>query len=287
MSLLDLILPTPAKAQEQLTTIIAKQMLNIMSKSKFSAAASVQQTATIYASGSSKITNVSIIQAANINTTAFLSDQTVLDLKSDLKDSLKNVISNESSNMPFGREQNVNTRISNVVDKSIEENFSHENMVALNSATNQVAAITAVQSGQISDAQIQQRADIITKFTNTVALDIASQLIGTTTTDTSQSTKTNNFLAEIIATAGSFVSNLLSAPLMIFMVLIVIVVIGAIIYKLRGGSFSDLAKDVGSVTPAGRMAGKVAGKKSAGSSADPTVGALEKMIADLPPVGAT
>ena len=130
MGLLDLLLPTPAKQQEQLSTLIQKQVTDIMSSNKFGSASAITQNIDIVAMGpGSKISGVNIKQVASINVTAFLNDKTSLELKSDLKEKLTNSIKNAASNMPLGQEQNVNTKIANVVDKSIETKFSRESMV--------------------------------------------------------------------------------------------------------------------------------------------------------------
>jgi hypothetical protein len=272
MSLADWFLPTPAKQQEQMTTVIAKQIMAVMSSSKFSSGSAITQRASISASGNAKITNSTIMQAATINTAAFLSDQTNLQLQSDLKDSLKNTIANQASNMPLGKEPNVNTKIASVVDKSIEQNFKYENMVQLNQSANQVADITAVNSGQISGGVISQRADVIAKFTNQVARDIASQLISTTDVTNTSDTKTTNFIAETVTSFGNAISGLftgiLSSPVMMVVAVIAVIMI-AIIVRQRANQMGPMP---GMIMPP---------MSSAPLPASPPAPAMEP----LPPVG--
>jgi hypothetical protein len=246
MSLLDMILPTPAKQQQQLSQDISNQVLSVMSQSKFQAAAAITQSATITATGTSKISGVNINQTASINIGAFLSQQTNAQLQSDLKDALTNTITNDSSNMPFGKEPNVNTTISNIVNHSITSNFSVENMSQLNNAINQSVNITAVDAATLANIQIAQKADLITKFSNQVGTDIATKLMGSYTSNSGTTTKTSNFISDTIGAVGGAISSVIGAgamaifagPAMLFIMLIVVVLIA--VWIVRGGGSHEL-----------------------------------------------
>jgi hypothetical protein len=238
MGLLDLILPTPATQQEQLTTLIQKQITDTMSSSKFSSASAVTQTANITAVGAGSVNSgVNIQQVANINVSAFLNDATALNLKSDLKNNLTNSIKNQASNMPLGQQQNVNTKIASVVDKSIETKFSHDAMMELNNAVNQAVNVAAVAGGVNTDISVYQKADVITKFSNSVATDIATQLVGSDTVSNTSDTKTTNFLSETIGAIGGAIASVLAGawagPVMMFAMFMAVVLIG--IWIVRGG----------------------------------------------------
>lgn len=237
----DLFSPTPVKQQEQLNTLIQKQITDVMSSSKFGSASAITQTVSISAIGPGSVNSgVDIKQVASINVTAFLNDKTAIELKSDLKEKLVNSIKNEASNMPLGQEQNVNTKIANVVDKSIETKFSHESMVELNNAINQSASVLALAGGVNTDIAVYQKADTITKFTGSVATDISSQLIGNTDISNTSDTKTTNFLAETIGAIGGAISSVLmgawAGPVMMFAMFMAVVLIG--VWIVRGGGSS-------------------------------------------------
>ncbi len=290
MSLLGLLVGTKPTQQAQLNTVIAKQILTVMSSSKYQGSAAITQTANIIASGTSKITNTSVDQSANINTAVFLNDATTTELKSDLSESLKNTISNEASNMPFGQQQNVNTMISNVVDKSIEQNFTHDQMVALNSAATQTANVVGLQAGQISGVTVNQTASVVTQFAQSVANNISTQLVGTTDVANTSTMKTTNFISEIIGSIGSVFSGLMTAPLIAFVVIIAIIIIIALIFKMSGGSFSGLAGSAIAMTPQARALAAAqarAAKKvpvAIPVIGPPVEGAID--VSTLPPVGA-
>lgn len=245
MGILDAIFPTPATQQSQLNTIIAKQVVNVMSSKKFSSATAITQSASTVAIGSgSKISGVTIDQVASINTAAFLSDSTMLSLKSDLKEAISNAIKNEASNMPFGQQQNVNTTISNVVDKSIETNITHDTILQLNNAINQSYSAVALSGGEIDAIKVAQKADVISTFTNEIANDISTKLIGNAGVTNVSDTKTTNFLAETIGAVGNaitgFFSGLLQSaligPLLLFGMFLGVVLLGLYIARGRGGS---------------------------------------------------
>jgi len=253
---------TPANTQEQLTTLIQKQVIDIMSSSKFGSAAAITQSVDIAAIGAdSKNTGVDIKQVANINVSAFLNDKTALELKSDLKEKLTNSIKNEASNMPFGQQQNVNTKIANVVDKSIESKFSREAIVELNNAVNQSVKLAAVAGGVNQDIAVYQKADVIAKFSSAVATDIATQLVGDNVTTNVSETKTTNFLAETVGAVGKAIGDTIkglltgvyAGPVMMFVMFMCVVLVG--IYIARGGSkptvvYRQAVGPAGGTTPA-------------------------------------
>ncbi len=247
MGVLDFLLPTPATQQQQLTTLIQKQVTDIMSDSKFGSASAVTQSANVTAVGPGSVNSgIDISQIATINTAAFLNDNTALQLKSDLKEKLTNSIQNQASNMPFGQQQNVNTTIANVVDKSIETKFSRESLMELNNAVNQTASVAAVAGGTNTDIAIAQKADVITKFSSSVGTDIATQLTGNNTTSNTSDTKTTNFLSETIASVGSAISSVIgglftgiyAGPVIMFAMFMCVVF--AAVYIMKGGSHSAL-----------------------------------------------
>lgn len=235
------VLSGPATQQTQLNTLIAKQITNVMKQQKFGSASAVTQSTNIVAVGpNSKVKDVDINQVASINTAAFLNDATRLDLMSDLKEKLTNSIKNEASNMPFGQQQNVDTTIANVVDKSVETKFSHESMVELNSAVNQSVNVMAGMGGEIESVKVVQKANVIQTFTNDVATDISTKLIGNTGIDNKNDTKTTNFVAETIGAVGSAITGFFSGilqsaligPLLLFGMFLGVVLLA--LYIARG-----------------------------------------------------
>lgn len=238
----------PATQQTQLTNLIAKQIVNVMSSQKFGSATAITQNVSIAAVGQgSKASGITIDQMASINTAAFLNDATMLNLKSDLKDAISNAIKNEASNMPFGQTQNVNTMISNTVDKSIETNITHDTMLQLNNAINQsvsvVAAAGGVAGGEGADAiKVAQKADVISTFTNTIANDISTKLIGTTGVSNTTDTKTTNFVAETVGAIGNAITGFFSGilqsaligPLLLFGMFLGVVLLALYIARGRG-----------------------------------------------------
>lgn len=229
--------------QEQLTTLIQKQIVDVMSNQKFKSASSISQTTNIIALGKeSKNTGVDIKQVASINTTAFLNDKTALELKSDLKDKIANSIKNEASDNPLGKQQNVNTKIANVVDKSIETKFSRESLIELNNSVNQAVNVAAIAGGENTVISVYQKGDVIAQFTSDVATDIASQLIGSSDVDNKSDMKTTNFFSETIASIGKAVGDVMSSvltgvyagPVIMFVMFMCVVLIA--IYIAKGGS---------------------------------------------------
>lgn len=229
----------PATYQKQLNTLIAKQIVNVMSSKKFNSASAITQSVSLVAIGKdSKVSGITIDQLASINTAAFLNDSTMLNLKSDLKENIANAIKNEASNMPFGQTQNVNSTIANVVDKSIETNITHDTMMQLNNAINQSFSATALSGGEIDAIKLSQKADIVSTFTDTIANDISTKLIGTTGVTNTTDTKTNNFIAETIGAVGSVISGIFNSALGPFLLLglfLGIVLLGLYIARGRAG----------------------------------------------------
>jgi 23S rRNA U2552 (ribose-2'-O)-methylase RlmE/FtsJ len=233
----------PATQQNQLNTVIAKQITDVMKQQKFSSASAITQNVNIAAVGpNSKVSGVDVTQVASINTTAFLSDSTRLDLMSDLKEKLTNSIKNEASNMPLGQQPNVNTTIANVVDKSVESKFSHQSMVELNSSVNQSANIMAGMGGEIDTIKLVQKANVIQTFANDVATDISTKLIGNTDVDNKNDTKSTNFLAETIGAVGNAITGFFSGilqsaligPLLLFGMFLGVVLLALYIARGRG-----------------------------------------------------
>lgn len=235
------VLSGPATHQKQLNTIIAKQIVNVMSSKKFSSASAITQSASTVAIGKdSKVSGITIDQVASINTAAFLSDSTMIDLKSDLKEQIANAIKNEASNMPLGQQQNVNTTIENVVDKSIETNITHDTMMQLNNSINQSYSAYALSGGEVDAIKVSQKADVISTFTNTIANDISTKLVGNTGVTNDNETKTTNFLAETINAVGDAVTGFFSGiftsamigPMLLFGMFLGVVLLG--VYIARG-----------------------------------------------------
>lgn len=237
------VLSGPATQQNQLNTLIAKQVTDVMKQQKFGSASAVTQSVNIMAVGpNSKNKDIDINQVASINTAAFLNDATRLDLMSDLKEKLTNSIKNEASNMPLGQQQNVNTTIANVVDKSIETKFSHQSMVELNSAVNQSVNVMAGMGGENESIKVMQKANVVQTFTNDVATDISTKLIGNTGIDNKNDTKTTNFVAETIGAVGNAITGFFSGilqsaligPLLLFGMFLGVVLLALYIARGRG-----------------------------------------------------
>jgi hypothetical protein len=262
-SMLSFLIPPPPTQQRQLTTLIQKQIMDVMSSSKFSSASAITQDVSVTAIGAgSKNTGIDIQQAASINTAAFLNDQTALELKSDLKEKLKNSIKNEASNMPFGQKQDVNTHIENVVDKSIETKFSRSSLVELNNSVKQLASITAIAGGINENIKSAQKADIVAKFASSVGTDIATKLVGSNETTNEQETKTTNFISDTIGSIGKVVNDVVDSallgayalPVMLFVLFICVIAAAAYVLRSNPQLATAAVGAVGKVashTPAG------------------------------------
>lgn len=233
---------TPASMQEQLSTVIAKQIIDVMSDNKFGAASAITEDVQMVSSGKgSKISGVNIKQVANINVTAFLSDSTAIELKSDLKSKIANAVKVEASNNPLGKDPDINTKIANVVDNSIEQKFSRTSMIELNNSVKLGVKMVAIDEGGIDNIKIDQRGDIIMNFASSVGLDIATKLISNTDIKNSTDTKTSDFITGTIKAVGDAISGIIGSvltgvwagPVMMFAMFIAVVLIG--VYIIKGG----------------------------------------------------
>jgi hypothetical protein len=251
MSLLDLILPTPQKTQEQLNQLISQNILNVMSSSKFSSGSATTQTVNINVLNGASLKNATFEQVAAIDTSVFLNDSTNIQLQSDLANSLKNTLMNEATSMPFGREPNINTKISNVVDNSIKQNFTHEKMTQLNNAVSQAITINVIgQGSNASNISAAQKADVISKFADSVASSISGQLVAKNTADNTSSMKVTNWLSETIGALSSFIGGLMSGPVYAIIVFFALIILAVIVMRMATSSGSGTKVVYAAATPA-------------------------------------
>jgi hypothetical protein len=237
---------------EQISKIINKQTIDISTSSEFSANADVSNDSFIDVSGGSTSINSSINQYAKANITALRSEANNFDFVSKLKNKIKAELDSKKSDL--GIDNTDKSTINNIVDNSIETNYSSEKLTILDSKVNNKTGIRVREGSFSFGSSVDQRAESFMKYVNNASTELAAKIVAVTDSENKAKKVTTNPFSDIIDSAGDVVEKGLKGVGDIFgvdsdtvkaviIIAIIFIISGIFIAYIKSGTGKKLVPD--------------------------------------------
>ena len=204
-----------------LNQVMNEASITVINKTSNSAQASVSQSNTISLSGNTNIKNsvISNKNISNLNMSAIMSSVATGKLQSDLAAAISQAISQQASAFGYAsNDTNIKTIVSNKVNQSMTNSTINQALASIS----QTNIITSSNDTNISGSNLSNinQTDVIVKLISDMNSDIISIL-----------SNTGDIKGDLTQKASNPLSDLISGPGLILLVIIGAIVFGFLMFK--------------------------------------------------------
>jgi hypothetical protein len=193
----------------QLNQSITDISTNVIIEAGTSSSGSVSNTQAMLGMGDTKISNVTLLQQANVSLSTLSKKSVNTKLQSDLVTKITAEVNKTTNGLPSLEKSKAQTDIKNIVKTNVSNTFSTKSLDAMNLQIEQKQTVTGMDSSVIDQIKMSQNASVVGKLTSELASNIISDISSTTDLASKTVEVEENPVSSVIKSVGDSLSGVL------------------------------------------------------------------------------
>ena len=193
----------------QLNQSITDISTNVIIDAGTSSSGSVSNTQAMLGMGDTKISNVTLLQQANVSLSTLSKKSVNTKLQSDLVTKITAEVNKTTNGLPSLEKSKAQTDIKNIVKTNVSNTFSTKSLDAMNLQIEQKQTVTGMDSSVIDQIKMSQNASVVGKLTSELASNIISDISSKTDLASKTVEVEENPVSSVIKSVGDSLSGVL------------------------------------------------------------------------------